>query len=157
MAETLETSTINLAVPVASYEDLKAALPGADSDFICSQLEKKANLDQARAAWMEQQNKRIEAANKKAEAATSAKEATAKKLGVTVQGEERPKDKSGGGDAVAEFSRLVEAKMKTGMERRAAVMAAARTDPEAHHAYLSATNPQRDKIQGLIDDRFEME
>jgi len=44
----------------ASYEDLKACLPGASSDFICEQLDRKATIDQATSAWMERQQAEID-------------------------------------------------------------------------------------------------
>jgi len=141
----------------ASYEDLKACLPGANAEFICSQLEKKATLDQAQSAWMEEQNRRIEAAQKKAQAAEAGQ--AAKKLpGVEALG-----GAAGAAaaeaieDPLAQFNQEVRAKMKQGMDRQGAVVAVARANKPLHQAYLKATNPQRRKIQSLIDERFELE
>lgn len=51
----------------ASSEDLLACLPGADAEFVLACLKRKDTLDQAQSAWMEEQNRRLEAARKRAE------------------------------------------------------------------------------------------
>ena len=143
--------------PAASYEDLKACLPGANAEFICSQLEKNATLDQAQSAWMEEQNRRVEAAEKKAQAAETA-QATKKPPGVEALGGATG---AAAADAieepVAQFNQEVRARMKTGMDRQAAVVAVARGNKALHQAFLKATNSRRGKIQSLIDERFELE
>jgi len=139
----------------AGYEDLKAACPGADSDFLCSQLDGKATLDQARTAWMQEQNRRIEAAEEE----TRQAQAAAGKPGVEALGggDAAPKPAAGfEGDPVAEFNRQVREKVRGGMSRRAAVKAVARDDNEFHRAYLEQTNPQHRKVQDLIGERFEL-
>lgn len=42
----------------ASFHDLKAALPGADADFICRQMEANATTAQAQAAWLAELGRR---------------------------------------------------------------------------------------------------
>ncbi|HEX4073735.1 MAG TPA: S49 family peptidase, partial [Planctomycetaceae bacterium] len=43
----------------ASHKEIKAACPNADAEFICSQLEKDATVEQARAAWMVELHSRL--------------------------------------------------------------------------------------------------
>ena len=45
----------------AAYADLKAALPEADAGFVCEQLDAKATLDQARAAWQKRLAEQVKA------------------------------------------------------------------------------------------------
>ena len=138
----------------ASFEALKACLPGADSDFICGQMERKATLDQAQSTWMEEQNKRIEAAEKQ----TADAKAVAKKPGVDPIGSGKSsagEDESG--DAVAEFNAKVIEQMKLGKSRQKAVAAVAKGNHELHTAYLRATNAQHSKVQSLIGERAEFD
>lgn len=51
----------------ATYEELKTECVGADPRFLCSQLDTKAELADARRNWMAEQNRRIQAAKLKAE------------------------------------------------------------------------------------------
>ena len=136
----------------ASFEELKLCCTGADAEFICEQLERKATLDQAQSTWMEEQNKRIEAAEKDRDNAKAA----AKKPGVDPIGS----GKSNAGDeestdAVAEFNAKVLEQMTLGKTRQKAVAAVAKGNRELHTAYLRATNPQHSKVQSLIGERAE--
>lgn len=62
----------------ATYKDIKAACPGANADFLASQLEADATVAQAQAAWMAEQNRLLEVAR----AETAAAKAHAVKPGV---------------------------------------------------------------------------
>ena len=54
-------------------------------------------------------------------------------------------------DPVKEFDRQVRAKMAAGLERRPAIRAVVRGDPELHRRYLKATNPP--EAHSRIDER----
>ena len=101
----------------ASFEDIKTLCPGADSDFICAQLEKKATADQAQSAWMEEQNQRIEAAEQRAkEAEEKAKEAETKTQAPgndPVEESFAGSETSGGGNPIERFTALVREKEKS--------------------------------------------
>lgn len=72
-------AAVQTAPPIAAtYKELKAACPGADAEFLASQLEADATTAQAQSAWMAEQNRRIEAAR----AETAAAKAHATKPGV---------------------------------------------------------------------------
>ena len=132
-----------LTPSTATFEDLKACLPGADSEFLCSQMEKKATLDQAQSAWMEEQNKRIAAADKKVEEAVEAKDAAAKKPGLEVAGEGNTTgdgDAAFGGDPVAEWNKRLAAKVDAGMPRMRAASRLAKEVPGLREAYVEASN-----------------
>ena len=57
--------------------------------------------------------------------------------------------------AVAEFNRRVQAKTAAGQDRKAAVAAVARENPDLHTAYLAATNGPGE-TQKLIQDRHRL-
>ena len=59
------------------------------------------------------------------------------------------------GDAVADYNAAVRSRVYAGMDRRKAVTAASREDPDRHRAYLHATNTGR-KTHELIDERSEL-
>ena len=106
----------------AGYADLKAALPGADSVFLCSQMEANATVGQAQTAWMAEQNRRLTTANKEADDAKAA--AKANTMGVAPLGTGTAKQPATeGGDAIARFNEAVEAKQAKGMNRSKAVVA----------------------------------
>jgi hypothetical protein len=57
--------------------------------------------------------------------------------------------------ADSDFLSLVKEKMpEENLDRQAAVIAAARENPEAHAAFLHATNPQSRAVADAIDARF---
>lgn len=112
----------------ANYAELKAGLPGADAAFLCSQLEASATLATAQAAWMAEQNRRIEAAKQRP--------------GVEAVGT-RPGENSGVDEgAIANWESLVAAEMAAGKNRANAVKACVKNNREAHLAYLAAHNAQ---------------
>jgi protease-4 len=52
-------------VEPATFAEIKEACPGASSDFICGQLEANATTEQARNAFMKEQNERIRVSEEK--------------------------------------------------------------------------------------------
>lgn len=123
----------------ASYRELKAALPGADAEFITSQLEADATAAQAQTAWMAEQNKRIEAANKAAEDAKAKAQTNA--MGVEPLG--GATGAAFEGDPIVAWNEALAAKLKTDPNRARAVRAVARDNPDLHEAYIAAVNAQR--------------
>lgn len=135
--------TVPQAVPTAaSYQQLKTALPSADAAFLCGQLDAAATLDQARAAWMGEQQRRIEAADKKAaDAEASAKSAAAAAtVGVKPVETKAGDAEEDAGDAEAAWNEAVAAEIKAGKPRPRAVAAVVRRNPELHQAMLAAHN-----------------
>ena len=131
----------------ATLAELKAACPGAPSDWILSQLEAGATVSVAQAAFIAAQQAEI--AKAKADAAKAADEAKAKQsvgLGVSPLGTSGGSGSSGTpitGNAVADFGALVRAEMQhNGGDRIKATNSVARQNPDAHKAYLLATNPK---------------
>ena len=173
------TSTMTEATTTpqaASFQERKAALPNAESDFICAQMEASATVEQANSAYtralevknkaqqeahdkqLAEQQAKLDKANDKAE-----KESKARKFGVDPLGHSRSSgdgegdgEGEGGGDPVAEFGSRVRKRVADGMTRRKAVIAVVNADKELHHRYLKATNANRSKVQSLIDERAEM-
>jgi signal peptide peptidase SppA len=146
-------SSVDAAEPTrtkdaASYEDLVACLPGADAEFICGQLGKKASVDQAQSAWMEEQNRRIasataEADGLKAKAAEAEAKAVAMKTapGVETLGAGKIKaDRGTDGTAEQRWNAAIAAKRAQGLSQAQAVIAVVTEDPELHEAYLTEYN-----------------
>lgn len=128
----------------ASYEDIVACCPGADDDhaFVCSQLAKKATLDQAQTAWMEHLRENASAEKKRAdEAEAKAKtEPSRPKVGVTGIPEGRgdgasSADKS---DAVDRWNARVQELVKTGMSKAAAIRSICVSDKDLQREYVAA-------------------
>lgn len=131
----------------AAYSEIVAACPGADEKFICRQLEGKATVEQARSAWMTEQNTRIQAADARAAQAAAA----AKKPGVDLAGE-GGQAAAGSGDygtlEAAELANrwnaLVDEKKKIcGGDTARALGLANRADPELRQALVAAANASR--------------
>jgi len=135
----IETTTATLQPQPAGYHDLKAALPGADAEFIASQLEANATAAQAQSAWMAEQNRRLEATRKEAEAAKAL--ADAQKMGVEPLG--GGTNQKTGGDPIVAWNEALQAKITLGMSRSQAVRAVVRENPELHEEYLAAYNAAR--------------
>lgn len=56
-----EAREANSEPRAAAYRELKAALPGADAEFICRQMEANSTVAQAQAAWMAELTRRNDA------------------------------------------------------------------------------------------------
>lgn len=122
----------------ATYQELKAGLPGADAEFICAQQEAGATLAAAQTAWMGEQNARLQSARE--EVATA--KAAAAKPGVAALGTEAPKageqTQTQAGDPIGDWNALVDANIAKGMDKPKAISAAVRANKEAHEAFLAA-------------------
>jgi len=138
------------ATPTAAdYAAIKAGCPGADAEFICSQLAANATLATAQQSWMVEQQCRIEASQE------AAKLAAAKKPGVAPIGSKQNSASSNfEGDPVADYNTKVAELMAGGMDRMKASQSVAKMNPDLHAAYLLATNPSK-KAQRLIAEKFE--
>jgi ATP-dependent Clp endopeptidase proteolytic subunit ClpP len=131
----------------AAYQDLKAAFPKASAEFLTSQLDASATLDQARAAYQTQLEKRAEEAEAKAAAEAKARaeaKATAagKKPGVPPipDGGNATGSQNGDADPIAAWNDLVANYAKQGLDKGKAIAKAVREHPEAHEAFLAAWN-----------------
>ncbi|MBN1590852.1 MAG: S49 family peptidase [Pirellulales bacterium] len=58
------------------------------------------------------------------------------------------------GDAIETFSDAIAERMKSGMSRRDALRAVAAENPELHWSFVAATNPNKRRVQDLIEERF---
>jgi len=163
MSQENETTLATVAAPqaprAATLKELRAACPGADSDFIVAAADKELTVAQAQSEWMAEQNRRIQtlqAAAKKTKAEDpaddeddeeeepaakkKAKKATTAKVGV------EPLKSSGGksidsfADPIAEWDEAVQANVKRGMTKQRAVMQANRDHPELREAMVLAHN-----------------
>lgn len=132
----------------ASFQELKDSCTGADAEFLCAQLERKAGLDEARKAWMAEQSKRLAAARKDAEEAKAkakaevdeAKAAAKPKPGTEAVGTRNAGAAAEDSDPIARWNELVEAGEAKGLSRAKAISKAAKDHPETHAAYLEAYN-----------------
>lgn len=158
MSETstpLTAAVATLGPAIASYDDLVAACPNADEKFICEQLGKKATVDQARTAFNASLQARLKAQQDELDKLKAGQNRPGVEV-LTTEGKGGRTPAAATGNAVADFGALVSEKVKAGLPRRAAVIAAAKADPDLHRAYLEATNPGK-KQRELIADRFELE
>ena len=123
----------------AAYDDIVACCVGASSEFVCSQLAKKATLDQAQSSWMEAQQAKIVALQKES---ADAKAAAAKPGVQTLGGADRKKSNEGddGGDAVSHWESLIQKNVARGMSLSKAKSVAFKQDPGAHADYIAAYN-----------------
>ncbi len=128
--------------PTATYEELKACLPGVTAEFICAQLEKKATLDQAQTAWMEHQQAEI--ARVKSAAAAPGVQPVA-----TVKGSKSADTEAEFDDPRGQFDAEVRKLVAHGISRGNAVRRVAAEQPALHKEYLKAANSPsaRDAIE----------
>jgi ATP-dependent Clp endopeptidase proteolytic subunit ClpP len=138
----------------ATFDELKAACPEAPADFLCSQLEGKAVIDDAKAAWSTYQieEAKKEAANAKAEADAAKAEAkvAAEKAAAaaTAPGVDPLADDDKGGKPTGEtggFWDLVNELVAAGMKKPKAIRQTVKDHPEAHEAMLVEANEGRKK------------
>jgi len=130
--------TTELKTSSATPDELMACLPGADADFVLGQLKKHATLDQAQSAWMEEQNRRIQASKKETADLKTTAMVTKEAQGAEPLGTGVTSKKEATGDPVQEFNSRVVDKMKAGDTKTAAIRAVVLEDPELHRAYLGA-------------------
>jgi len=129
----------------AGYEDMKLCCPGADNDFLCGQLAKKATIDQAQSAWMEEQGRRLEqqaeeTKTREKELAELKEKQTQSKPGVDALGTGNVSASGSEGDPVAAWNEAIAEQTKQGKSRADAVRAVVRANPELHQEYLAACN-----------------
>lgn len=153
MSEENMLPVAELKTTVASFKDLEAGLPGADSDFLIAQMKAEATLPQAQSSWMAEQNKRLATMKKDADAAAKTeakaleeKKAAEDKPGLNLEGEGTGGDSGGdadfGGDPIAEWKKRLAAKVDAGMPAAKASSRLNREDPELRKAYVEAYNAQ---------------
>ena len=120
---------------------MKILCPGADNDFLCEQLGRKVTEDQARTAWAEEQNRRLEAKEQEI-AEAKAQTAAAQDAGgvdpVATTGAAKTTDS----EPMAAWNEAVAEKVKAGMSRPKAVAAVARENPELREAMVQAYNEE---------------
>lgn len=155
----------------ATIQELRAACPGADNDFIVGQLEAGATVEKATANWLQElatrnaalaeENEQLKAKPPETKPAVAPPASSLRPLGsgksraTPAAADDEPAGDDRYSDAVAEFGSRVAAKVRAGTNRRAAVQQVAAADKELHQAYLLATNRGR-KQQELIRDSFSM-
>jgi signal peptide peptidase SppA len=136
-----EEATITAAIihetSAANYHDLVDACVGADSTFLCAQLEKKATIEQAQKAWMAEQNARLQKARSEAEQSKAA----AARPGVAPLTTGKAAAAGGeSGSATDRWHAKVQANIAKGMRNDKAVRQAAVANPELHAAYIEEYN-----------------
>jgi len=146
-AETLFTELKVGGVQPTTIQDLRICCPGADEKFLVGQLDRRATIDQAQSAWMEEQNRRLAAAEKQLAEARTQAEAAAKKPGVEALGNGTASSAQTGGDPIAEFNAAVAGHRAAGKTQAQAVRAAVVEDPDRHEAFLAACAAARGKTQ----------
>jgi signal peptide peptidase SppA len=114
----------------AGYAELKEALVGADAAFVCAQMDAGATVAQASAAWITEQNRRIEA-----------ERAKAAKPGVEALGSGPAKPTAAvADDPIAAWNAKIEAKLAARKSRERAVIEADQENPGLREAMLAAWN-----------------
>ena len=120
---------------LATYEDIVLYCVGSDEKFVCSQLDKKVTVEQARDNWAEEQDKRV----KQLETQLQEKKGEAKKPGVDALAEEKVKTETVT-DAKQEWEQAVKEKMKLGLNRQRAVSRVAKDNPELRLSLIESVN-----------------
>lgn len=126
----------------ASLAELKAACPGASSDFLLAQLEAQATVQQALQAWNAHLLQELQQARHAAPAQTGVTPLTGSPL-VQVEAS----------SASERFDMLVRERLVRLGDRWAAIRAVAREHPELYQQFLLETNPTR-KAQRLIHEKL---
>lgn len=123
----------------ATYQQLKDELVGADNDFLCSQLEKSATLEDARSNWMLEQAARLE--KLQAEKAEAEERATRKPGVSAIPHSEKPEaSKDSSTDPIEAWNEELAQLMSAGLTRKAATRRLVSDQPELHKAYIAAYN-----------------
>lgn len=126
----LVTSPLSQA---ATYAEVVSECVGADASFVCEQLKVNATIQQARQAWMVEQQKRLVAAENKVIKPAGVKPITAESAAAA----EDPID------AVAEWNAEIEKLMASGRTHRKAASILNRRNPELREAMVRQFNEQR--------------
>jgi signal peptide peptidase SppA len=150
--------TATPAARPATLAELKAGCPSAGNDFLISQLEANATLDQARSAWMTQlvaDKQKLAQEKAELEKAKPTVATTVRKPGApSVPAAEQSQGSTDSGDAVERYQQLVAEKIKGGMSHLDANCHVARANPELHRSWLLATNGSK-KAQRMIAEKYE--
>lgn len=141
-----ENKTVAQTAPsapaAATIAEMKAGCPGASADFLCRQLEANATLDQAKSAWLAEQNAKLAATEKELQAAKAELAAKKPAPGVEALGDgSGRKQRETAADPIAEWNEKVEATMsarKCG--RQAAQGIVGNREPELRKAFVEAYN-----------------
>jgi len=136
--EKLEMAVEKIGPTAATIGELKAACPGADSDFLMSQLESSATVATAQSAWIAELNNRNEAAEKKAAAAEE--KAEKKRSGAPTVGTGQETAAEATADPIEAFTEAVKIKVEEGLQKQEAISAVVRENPDLHQAYLAEYN-----------------
>lgn len=141
----------------ATSKELKAAFPKADATFLLDQLDRGATIDEARVAWAETLEARLEIRDEELAAARkSSKPAGVKPLKSKRRSEDMPpeddeeelpvgegEDATDEEDTPAAFWGAVARRQRSGMSRKAAISATVRENPRRHEAMVAAANRSR--------------
>lgn len=141
MSDTIE------APKSATLKELRAACPGADEKFLCSQLDAEATVATAQGAWMVElsnRNKTLteELAKKPAPAPTPAPTAGVDPL--PAGGKPAP---AASGDAIEAFEEAVAAEVAKGKSRHDAHQKVCREQPDLRDAMVAAHNTKYAKVR----------
>lgn len=135
----------------ASYQELKDALPGAGSGVICAQMDRKATVDEARKAYMAEQDARVKAAEEKAVKAQADAEASRAAPGVKPLGDGGGGKAEGSGDAIERWDTAIAANRAKGMSQAAAVREVVKNDPNLHSEYVAVYNcARKNRMAGAV-------
>ncbi len=143
-----QPTTAPPAPQAAGYADLKAALPEADAGFMIEQLDAKATVDQARAAWGKHLADQVKARDEeiallKAQATQAAAQPGKPASGVPPLASAAAPAAGPSGDPLAEWNARVEKAIRAGRPRHVAVREVAVRHPELRKAFVAAHNAGR--------------
>lgn len=141
MSETQTTQAASVTVEprAATYDELIAGCKGADPGFICKQQARKATLDQAKDAWAEELQARVDAKDKELEA----EKAKSAMPGVQALGTGTQTARAHDGDPIEAWNEAVAEEVKRGIPKARAISKIVHRDPDLHQAYLEAVNANR--------------
>ncbi|MGA2032308.1 MAG: head maturation protease, ClpP-related [Thermoguttaceae bacterium] len=140
----------------ATYQELVAALPGADCEFLCKQLAGAATLPAAQSAWMLEQSKRLQAAREQLSQLRDSQSKAKPGVPLLGNGGGTPSGQSDGDPIVAWNEALaVELKRHNG-NRQKALSACVAANPELHKSYVVAYNAAAGKEVVVRNGRFRV-
>lgn len=138
----------------ATWQELKACCPGADTEFLGKQMDAGATTTQAAGAWIselqlraaiaEEEKAKAEQAKEDADKQAAEAKAEAEKLKAAKPGVELLGSGGGksddSGDPIADFQTAVAAKMAAGLNKAKATASVVREQPDLHADYIQAVN-----------------
>lgn len=128
----------------ATIADIKASCKGCDNDFVVTQVEASATIEQAQRAWTEVLAKRVEESTAKIAALEKEKtELAAKKPsapGNDPVGDTGAPKAEITGDVLAQFDEACALHMKSGKTKQQAIRQIAIENKDLHQAYIRAYN-----------------